>query len=42
MTDILIFLIGVLVGWSAPQFAVVKRLSAWAEGKLAGVYARFF
>lgn len=40
--DVLIFLVGVIVGWSAPQYAAVQRLSAWAEGKLAMLWGKLF
>ena len=42
VTDVLIFLVGAIIGWSAPQYAVVKRASAWAEGKAAMLWGKFF
>ena len=42
MTDILFLVVGAFIGWSVPQPLWAKRFSAWAEGKLAGLYARFF
>lgn len=42
MTDVLFLLVGAFIGWNVPQPSWAKRFSAWAEGKIAVLYARFF
>ena len=42
LTDITVLLVGAFIGWNVPQPSWAKRFSAWAEGKIAVLYARLF
>lgn len=40
LTAILFLAVGAFIGWSVPQPSWAKRVSAWAEGKLAMAVGR--
>lgn len=42
LTDIAFLIVGAFIGWSVPQPAWAKRVSAWAEGKLATALGKLF
>lgn len=40
LTDILFLVVGAFIGWGVPQPSWAKRISAWAEGKLAMAWGK--